>query len=226
MIKSEFHMIHLIINSFNHMKLQDLLLKEFLEKSAAKEPVPGGGSSAALNAAMGTALTEMVANLTIGRKKYADVDERMREIAAEMSAERSRFLEDIDRDAEAYRRVMDAYRLPKETEGEQLYREATIQEATRQASLVPLEVAERASSLLETMWETLLKGNPNAATDGLVGLMNCRTAILSALLNVRVNLGGITDQSFVDEMNATCDRLEIHTMEIEAKAIELIKSRI
>ncbi len=219
-------MIHLIINSFNHMKLQDLLLKEFLEKSAAKEPVPGGGSSAALNAAMGTALTEMVANLTIGRKKYADVDERMREIAAEMSAERSRFLEDIDRDAEAYRRVMDAYRLPKETEGEQLYREATIQEATRQASLVPLEVAERASSLLETMWETLLKGNPNAATDGLVGLMNCRTAILSALLNVRVNLGGITDQSFVDEMNATCDRLEIHTMEIEAKAIELIKSRI
>ena len=208
------------------MKLQDLLLKEFLEKTASNEPVPGGGSSAALNAAMATALTEMVANLTIGRKKYADADERMREIAAVMSAQRSRFLEDIDRDAEAYRQVMEAYRLPKETEKEQQLRDATIQEATKEASLIPMEVAESAFSLLETMRETLLRGNPNAATDGLVGLMNCRTAILSALLNVRVNLGGIQDQSFVEEMNAKCDRLEKQTMEIEAKAIELIKTRI
>lgn len=207
------------------MKLKELTLKEFLEKTAAKEPVPGGGSSAALNAAMATALTEMVANLTIGRKKYADADERMREIAAVMSAQRSRFLEDIDRDAEAYRRVMEAYRLPKETENEKEHREAKILEATKWASLVPMEVAESAFSLLETMRETLHRGNPNAATDGLVGLMNCRTAILSALLNVRVNLGGITDQSFVEEMNAKCDRLEKHTMEIETEAIELIKSR-
>jgi len=208
------------------MKLQDLLLKEFLEKTAAKEPVPGGGSSAALNAAMATALTEMVANLTIGRKKYADADERMREIAAVMSAQRSRFLEDIDRDAEAYRQVMEAYRLPKETEKEQQLRDATIQEATKEAALIPMEVAESAFSLLETMRETLQRGNPNAATDGLVGMMNCRTAILSALLNVRVNLGGIRDEKFVEEMNAKCDRLEKQTMEIEAKAIELIKTRI
>lgn len=208
------------------MKLKELTLKEFLEKTAAKEPVPGGGSSAALNAAMATALTEMVANLTIGRKKYAEADEQMREIAAEMSAHRNRFLDDIDRDAEAYRRVMEAYRLPKETENEKEHREAKILEATKWASMVPMEVAERAFSLLELMQETLQKGNPNAATDGLVGLMNCRTAILSALLNVRVNLGGITDQSFVEEMNAKCDRLEKHTMEIETEAIELIKSRI
>ncbi len=207
------------------MKLQDLLLKEFLEKTAAKEPVPGGGSSAALNAAMATALTEMVANLTIGRKKYADVDERMREIAAEMSAQRSRFLEDIDRDAEAYRLVMEAYRLPKETEKEQQQRDATVQEATRTASLVPMEVAERAFTLLETMQEALQKGNPNAATDGLVGLMNCRTAILSALLNVRVNLGGIRDEKFVEEMTTRCDWLEKRTLEVEADAMQLIKSK-
>ena len=207
------------------MKLQDLLLKEFLEKSAANEPVPGGGSSAALNAAMGTALTEMVANLTIGRKKYADADERMREIAAVMSAQRSRFLEDIDRDAEAYRQVMEAYRLPKETEKEQQLRDATIQEATKEASLIPMEVAERAFSLLETMWETLLRGNPNAATDGLVGMMNCRTAILSALLNVRVNLGGIRDEKFVEEMTTRCDWLEKRTLEVEADAMQLIKSK-
>lgn len=207
------------------MKLQDLLLKEFLEKTAAKEPVPGGGSSAALNAAMATALTEMVANLTIGRKKYADADERMREIAAVMSAQRSRFLEDIDRDAEAYRQVMEAYRLPKETEKEQQLRDATIQKATKEASLIPMEVAESVFSLLETMLETLQRGNPNAATDGLVGLMNCRTAILSALLNVRVNLGGIRDEKFVEEMTTRCDWLEKRTLEVEADAMQLIKSK-
>ena len=207
------------------MKLQDLLLKEFLEKTASNEPVPGGGSNAALNAAMATALTEMVANLTIGRKKYADADERMREIAAVMSAQRSRFLEDIDRDAEAYRQVMEAYRLPKETEKEQQLRDATIQEATKEASLIPMEVAESAFSLLETMRETLQRGNPNAATDGLVGMMNCRTAILSALLNVRVNLGGIRDEKFVEEMTTRCDWLEKRTLEVEADAMQLIKSK-
>ena len=207
------------------MKLQDLLLKEFLEKTASNEPVPGGGSSAALNAAMATALTEMVANLTIGRKKYADADERMREIAVVMSAQRSRFLEDIDRDAEAYRQVMEAYRLPKETEKEQQLRDATIQEATKEASLIPMEVAESAFSLLETMRETLQRGNPNAATDGLVGMMNCRTAILSALLNVRVNLGGIRDEKFVEEMTTRCDWLEKRTLEVEADAMQLIKSK-
>lgn len=207
------------------MKLQDLLLKEFLEKTASNEPVPGGGSSAALNAAMATALTEMVANLTIGRKKYADADERMREIAAVMSAQRSRFLEDIDRDAEAYRQVMEAYRLPKETEKEQQLRDATIQKATKEASLIPMEVAESAFSLLETMRETLQRGNPNAATDGLVGMMNCRTAILSALLNVRVNLGGIRDEKFVEEMTTRCDWLEKRTLEVEADAMQLIKSK-
>jgi formiminotetrahydrofolate cyclodeaminase len=205
------------------MKLQDLTIKQFLDKTAANEAVPGGGSNAALNAAMATALTEMVANLTIGRKKYAAVDERMREIAAVMSLQRSCFLEDIDRDAEAYRLVMEAYRLPRETEEQQLLRDEKIEEATKSASLVPMEVAERAFPLLELMQETLQKGNSNAATDGLVGLMNCRTAILSALLNVRINLGGIGDQAFVSAMTAKCNRLEKMTMEIETAAIEQFK---
>ncbi|HCC85827.1 MAG: Glutamate formimidoyltransferase [Proteiniphilum acetatigenes] len=206
-------------------KLQDLTVKEFLEKTAANEAVPGGGSNAALNAAIATALTGMVANLTIGRKKYAGVEERMKQIAAEMSEQRSRFMEDIDRDAEAYRLVMEAYRLPKETDEEITTRNEKIQEATKIAALVPMEVAERAFGLLGTMRETLEKGNPNAATDGLVGLMNCRTAILSALLNVRINLGSITDRAFVDKLTAACDRMEKETMEQEMAAISRLKSK-
>jgi len=88
-----------------------------------------------------------------------------------------------------------------------------------------MEVAERAFGLLGTMRETLEKGNPNAATDGLVGLMNCRTAILSALLNVRINLGSITDRAFVDKLTAACDRMEKETMEQEMAAISRLKSK-
>lgn len=197
------------------MKLQELTLRQFLEKTAANQAAPGGGGCAALNAAMGAALTEMVANLTIGRKKYAGVDERMREIAAMMSAQRNRFLEDVDRDAEAYRLVMEAYQLPKERKEEKQLRDHLIQETMKKATAVQMEIAERAFALLQPMQETLMKGNPHAVSDGEVGLMNCRTAILSALSNVRVNLGVIRDELFVAEMTTKCERMEKSTREID-----------
>ena len=206
------------------MKLQDLTLKQFLEKTAANEAVPGGGSSAALNAAIAAALAEMVANLTIGRKKYAAVEERMKHIAAEMSANRAHLVNDIDRDADAYRLVMNAYRMPKETEAEMTLRNEKIEEASKIASLVPMEVAERATNLLDAMIELLETGNRNAVTDGLVGLMTCRTAIMGALLNVRTNLGGIHDKAFVAEMIAKCDKMEQETLEKESQSIQWVKT--
>jgi len=208
------------------MKLQDLTLKQFLERTAANEAVPGGGSSAALSAAIATALTEMVANLTIGKKKYAAVEERMKQIAIEMSAARAHLVNDIDRDADAYRLVMDAYRYPKETEAEIIFRQEKIEEAIKIASLVPMEVAERAYNLLEAMMEALESGNRNAVTDGLVGLMTCRTAIMGALLNVRTNLGDIRDTAFVAEMTAKCDRMEQETRDKEQKAIQRVKAML
>ncbi len=208
------------------MKLQDLTIKQFLEKTAANEAVPGGGSSAALSAAIATALTEMVANLTIGKKKYVAVEERMKQIATEMSANRTYLVDDIDRDADAYRLLMDAYRLPKETEAEIALRDEKIEEATKIASLVPMEVAERAYNLLEPMMETLETGNRNAVTDGLVGLMTCRTAIMGALLNVRTNLGGIRDKAFVAEMTEKCDRMEKETLEKENRSIQWVKTML
>lgn len=206
------------------MKLQDLTLKQFLERTAANEAVPGGGSSAALSAAIATALTEMMANLTMGKNKYAAVEERMKQIAAEMSANRAHLVNDIDRDADAYQLVMDAYRQPKETEAEIAIRDEKIEEATKIASLVPMEVAERAYNLLEPMMEVLETGNRNAVTDGLVGLMTCRTAIMGALLNVRTNLGAINDVAFVVEMRKKCDRMEKETRDKEQQAIQWVKT--
>jgi len=208
------------------MKLQDLTVKAFLEKTAANEAVPGGGSSSALNGAIASALGEMVANLTIGKKKYAEVEERMRELAAAMSAYRSRFVNDIDRDAEAYRQVMEAYRLPKESETEMVKRNEAIQLAMTSASLVPMEVAENALEMLILLAETLEKGNSNTVTDGLVGAMTCRTAIMGALFNVRTNLGGITDENFVGLMNDKCDRMEREALTIEEALIRRVKTQL
>ena len=208
------------------MKLQDLTVKEFLRKTAANEAVPGGGSSSALNAAIASALGEMVANLTIGKKKYADVEERMRELAAAMSVYRSRFVNDIDRDADAYRQVMEAYRLPKESETEMVKRNEAIQLAMTSASLVPMEVAENALEMLILLAETLEKGNSNTVTDGLVGAMTCRTAIMGALFNVRTNLGGITDENFVGLMNDKCDRMEREALTIEEALIRRVKTQL
>ncbi len=205
------------------MKLQDVTVKEFLEKTAANEAVPGGGSSSALNAAIASALGEMVANLTIGKKKYAGVEERMRELAARMSAYRSRFVNDIDRDADAYRQVMEAYRLPRESGEEIKVRDEKIQQAMKSASLVPMEVAENALEMLMLLAETMEKGNSNAVTDGLVGAMTCRTAIMGALFNVRTNLGGITDESFVGLMNEKCDRMEREALTKEEELIRRVK---
>lgn len=195
-----------------------------MEKTAANEAVPGGGSSSALNAAIASALGEMVANLTIGKKKYADVEERMRELAAEMSAYRSRFVNDIDRDADAYRQVMDAYRLPKESGEEIKVRDEKIQQAMKSASLVPMEVAETALEMLMLLAETMEKGNSNAVTDGLVGAMTCRTAIMGALFNVRTNLGGIADDAFVGLMTKKSDRIEREALIKEEELIRRVKT--
>ena len=208
------------------MKLQDLTLKEFLEKTAAREAVPGGGSSSALSAAIASALGEMVASLTIGKKRYMDVEDRMRELAGEMSAYRGRFVNDIDRDADAYRKVMEAYRLPKESEEEINKRNDSIQQAMKSASLVPMEVAEQAFNMLGSIAEIVHKGNSNAITDALVAMMTCRTAVMGALLNVRINLSGIIEESFVGMLTEKCDRIEKETLQKEEELIRWVKTQI
>ena len=165
--------------------LADLTIKGFLAETAGNAPVPGGGSISALNGAIATALTEMVANLTIGKKKYAEVEGQM--------------IRDIDRDSEAYDRVFAAFKLPKETEEEKAERSRVIQDATKQAAMVPMEVAEEIASVMETIIYVAHKGNRNAVTDACVAMMTARTCVLGALLNVRINLTSIKDEARSEE---------------------------
>jgi len=208
------------------MNLQDLTLKQFLEKTANNEPVPGGGSISALHGAIAAALTEMLANITIGKKNYSAVEETMKLNATKASALRTEFLTDIDRDAEAYNLVFQAFRLPKDTDEQKVLRSEKIQEATKVAAMVPMEVAERAFELLDLISETTRKGNKNAITDGCVAMMTCRTAVLGALLNVRINLASIKDECFVKELSEKCNRIEKETLRKEQELMEFVRGEM
>jgi len=194
----------------NNMALADLSIKEFLAKTASNSPVPGGGSIAALSAAIAASLSEMVAHLTIGKKGYEALEEEMQDIAKDAFQYRERLIRTIDKDSNAYNDVMAAIKLPKGTEQERNNREGAIQEALINATLVPLDVARDAFKIIELAGKAVKQGNKNAVSDAAVAVMMARTAVLSALYNVKINLASIKDKNFVEEI-----REEIKHMESE-----------
>lgn len=206
--------------------LKDLKITEFIDKTAGSDPVPGGGSISALCGAISGALTQMVAQLTIGKKKYADVEEEMKLIAQKAEGLLNELILDIDRDSDAYNMVFDAFKLPKETDEEKAKRSDAIQEATKHAALVPMEVAKKTFSLLPLIQAVVEKGNQNAITDGCVAMMCARTAVLGALLNVRINLGSLKDEAFVTNLATEAKKMEEEVQAIERKVLEKTYSAI
>lgn len=195
--------------------LTDLTIKDFLKKTASNSPVPGGGSIAALGGAISASLLEMVANLTIGKKGYEEFEEEMKEISIAVLEYRNRLIEDIDKDSNAYDAVMAAYRLPKSNDEERDRRSGAIQEALKNAVLVPLEVAKMGLDIIKLAGNIVRDGNKNAITDGAVAAMMARTALLSALYNVKINLSSIKDEAFVNEISDQVGDMEIKIQKLE-----------
>jgi formiminotetrahydrofolate cyclodeaminase len=202
--------------------LAALSIKDYLSKTASGDPLPGGGSSAALNAALGAALTEMVANLTIGRKGFTAVDADMRSVAKQAAALRSKLTLDIDRDSEAYTRVLAAFKLPKATEAEKADRARAVQDAFKQAALVPLGVARDGLAVMDLGRVVIAQGNPNAASDGAAGVLAARMAVRTAVYNVRINLNSVSDEAFTAELRREADRLESEAESKEKKILALL----
>lgn len=196
---------------------------EFVEATASSEPVPGGGSVAALAASIAAALGEMVANLTIGKKKYAEVEEEMVAISAKLNSCRQVLLEYVDKDAQSFDGVMKAFGMAKDTDDEKAARSAAIQEAMKDATAVPLAVAKSTFDLMEPIKAVVLKGNSNAVTDGAVAAMMARTAVLSALYNVKTNLASIKDADFVSKVSADVTRIEKDVVRIEQEILAEVK---
>lgn len=203
--------------------LADKTLKAFLDETASKAPVPGGGSIAAMSAATAAALTEMVANLTVGKKGYEEVQDEMAELASTLPNVRDGFISDIDRDADAFNKVMDAFKMPKETDEEKAERRQAIQDGMKNAASVPLEVARNAFGIMEFAAKVVEKGNKNAVTDGAVAAMMARTAVLSALFNVKINLGSIKDEEFVKRLSEEVSQLETKAQEVEKEILSKVE---
>lgn len=202
--------------------LLDMSVKDFMKETASSSPVPGGGSIAALSASSAASLSAMVANLTIGKKGYEDVQEEMMEIAKKAEELKDKLLVDIDRDAESFYKVMKGFKLPKETDLEKADRSKYLQESYKEAAIVPMEIAKSAFEIMALAEKVIVKGNKNAVTDGAVSAMLARTAVLSALLNVKINLGSIKDESFVADLKNQVEELEGKAIIREKEILDLV----
>lgn len=205
------------------MNLTDLTLKSFISTTAGSDPVPGGGSVSALCGALSAALGEMVTGLTIGRKKYADVEEEMKQLASSLNDACNFFVAAIQDDADAYDMVMKAFRLPKETLAEQNARTDAIEDATLHAAEVPLSVAKKAVEIMPAIKTVAQKGNKNAITDCCVAMMCARTAALGAILNVRINIASLADRRTASELALQCDALQNCAVTREKDLLDSIK---
>ena len=190
------------------MKLVEQRVIDFVAATASKEPTPGGGAIAALTAATGAALAEMVSNLTFGKKGYEEVQTEMEELQVKAQAIRERMLELSQADADVFNIFMKALGLPKNTNEEKAIRTAAIQQAYKDAAMVPFEIGELANQIFDLAELASRKGNQNLITDGIIAAINARAAVKSAFLNVRINLSGIKDESFVAELTSKMYAIE------------------
>lgn len=202
--------------------LKDLSVKDFVAETASDSPAPGGGSVSALAAAQAAALLGMVANLTVKSKKYEEIHEEMEELAEKCKSYELDFVEDIDKDANSFNSVMEAFKMPKETEEDKKARSAKIQEGYKKAAKVPFEVGKKAIELLDIADILVAKGNTNAITDVGVGVLNIKLATTGAFYNVKINLGSIKDEEFVNELKKEMKDL----LEIVEKRADIILEKV
>jgi len=205
------------------MKLVEQRVIDFVAVTASKEPTPGGGAIAALTAATGAALAEMVANLTFGKKGYEAVQTEMEVLQAKAEEIRNRMLELSQADADVFNIFMKALGLPKNTDEEKATRSVAIQQAYKDAAMVPFEIGELAYQIFDLAELASRKGNQNLITDGIIAAINARAAVKAAFLNVRINLSGIKDEAFVANVTAKMNAIEQNLDAKEAAIISLYK---
>lgn len=205
---------------------QKVGLMDFVEEVASKKPVPGGGSVAATSGSLSAALLSMVCGLTIGKRKYQEVEEELKEVLKKIERIKGELKELVIKDAESYRGVMDARKLTRHTEIEEKRRDQAIQEATKLAASVPLKVMEKSLEILNLSRIVAEKGNLNAVSDaGVAGLM-AKAAILGAGYNVKINLGSIEDMNFVEQAKKALEAIEREAESLSQEVKKTVEERL
>jgi glutamate formiminotransferase/formiminotetrahydrofolate cyclodeaminase len=197
----------------------------FIEELAAPTPTPGGGSAAAYAGAMGAALVAMVASLTIGKKKYAEVEAEMQAIRVVAENLRKELTQAVDDDASSFEVLMATFKLPKDTEEQKVVLSAAIVKATLNAAHVPLHVAEDAVKVMELALKCARHGNVNAISDAMSGFAMSRAALTAAGYNVRININSLEDKSAGEKMLAELAELEFEADKLELEIQGVMKER-
>lgn len=182
-------------------------ISEYLEVLSSKAPVPGGGGASALAGALGNALGQMVVNLTVGKKKYAEVEEEMQKYLTDLKNMQQEFLHFSDHDAEVFAPLAECYRLPSATPEEKEHKDAVMEEKLLDASMVPVEIMEKSLELLEILDVLADKGSRMAVSDVGVAVQFTRTALLGAVMNVYINTKSIKNREKAEEINQKAKRM-------------------
>jgi len=188
-------------------RLIDKPVSQFLTELASSAPAPGGGSVAALSGALGAALVSMVCNLTVGKKKYADVEKDIKALLENSERLRHKLADLLQADVQAYTAVSQAMKMPRATDEEKAARAKVMQQALKKATDVPLQIAEACVEVIALCQPAAEKGNKNAVSDAGVAILLAEAGLRSAALNILINLGWIEDQSFTAEKQRQLDAL-------------------
>ena len=206
--------------------IKDKSIQVFLDELASKASTPGGGSAAAILGAMGAALISMVANFTVGKKGYEDVDAESQDILNKSEELRNQLTDMIEADVDVFNRVMSAYGMPKETEEEKATRSEKIQAALKEATDVPLACAKAAAEVIKLSKPIAEKGNKNVISDAGVAVLAGQAALRSAALNVYINIGGIKDEEFANDRQKQLEATLVGMDALTEEIYELVKSKL
>ena len=205
--KPEERIIEYLIREQGQFPLLEKNLREFAEETASESPAPGGGSISAYAGSLGAALSTMVANLSANKRGWDDRWEEFSNWADKGQTLQSQLLSLVDADTAAFNGIMEAYGMPKSSDDQKVARSKAIQDATKHAIEIPMQVAEIAFEAMEVAEAMAQIGNPNSITDAGVGAMCLRTAVIGAVLNARVNANDIEDKAYVEKTLSRCKEL-------------------
>lgn len=200
--------------------------KDFVEVLSSKEPVPGGGGAAALVGSIGMALGNMVGNLTVGKKKYKDVEEEVYSIMEKATELQKSLLSMVDGDAEVFQEVAKVYKMPKDTDEEKKAREMAMEKALKLACSVPMDIMRVALEAIKLQARLGEIGSIMALSDVGVGVLCLKAALISGKLNVIINLNGIRDEEFVKKMSKEMDELVSQGVKIADKTYAKVEERL
>lgn len=210
--------------------LVDKTIKDYVNQVASNEPAPGGGSVSALVGSLGAALTSMVGNLTIGKKAYEKLDEVHRKeldenlVKVQDSIKKLNVF--VDKDTEAFNKVMESFKLPKGTEDEKRARSLAIEEATKGALETPLECAKECLEVLRLQKTFALYGNPNAITDVGVGALLVYSGLEGALFNVKINLAGLKDEKYIKNIEEEMKNILNEGKKLREELLEIVYGKL